>query len=139
MICTSEMYFWKDNSPPQAEKFGVFSFQNAFSVKGFESFRGPNPQNFPPAAGYSPPGGGGKTSFPPQGSGSWGGKKLLSPPPRGPDPGGVKILGFSFTPPSGGVKAPLPIAYTATPRNPSNFRNRQQEGEPHVRSRQNRS
>ena len=91
MICTSDMHFRGKISLPQADIFKEFSsdlhFGNAFSVKGFDSSRGPNPQNFPPAAGFPPQVEGEKTSFPPQGSGSWGGKNLLSPPP------GVRILG----------------------------------------------
>ena len=106
MICTSEMYFRGEISPPQAEFFFEFSsdlhFGNAFSVKGFESSRGPNPQNFPPAAGSPPPGGGGKNFFPPPGVRILGGVKICFSPPRGPDPGGVKILGFSFPPLVGG-------------------------------------
>ena len=68
MICTSEMYFRGEISPPQAENFKEFSsdlhFGNAFSVKGFESSRGPNPQNFPPAAGFPPQVEGENTSSP---------------------------------------------------------------------------
>ena len=52
------MYFREENKPAAGGNFLEFSsdlhFGNAFSVKGFESSRGPNPQNFPPAAGFSP-------------------------------------------------------------------------------------
>ena len=82
------MYFREENKPAAGGNFLEFSsdlhFGNAFSVKGFESSRDPNPQKFSPAADFSPR--------------TWGGKNFLSPP-RGPDPGGVKILGFSFPPP----------------------------------------
>ena len=68
-------------------------------MKGFESSRGLNPQNFPPAAG-----------FPPQ----VGGVKNFIPPPKGPDPGGgipppsiflgggIPPLKSHFPPPVGG-------------------------------------
>ena len=54
------MFHGVENSPPQAENFWGFQFSFMFGkailLKESESFRGQNPKNFPPAAGF-PPGG----------------------------------------------------------------------------------
>ena len=52
----NDIVFQERELPAAGGNFLGFSsdlrFWNAFSVKGFESSRGLNPQNFPPAAGF---------------------------------------------------------------------------------------
>ena len=112
VICTSELYSREENKPAAGGKFlevfKCFTLRKCIFSEGIRVFQRSKSSKFSACGGLSPPRWGGKKLYsPPQGSGSWGGNS----PPRGPDPGGVKILGFSFPPPSGGGKTPLTVQY----------------------------
>ena len=100
VICTSELYSREENKPAAGgiflEVFKCFTLRKCIFSEGIRVFKRSKSSKFSACGGLSPPPGGGVKNF--------------IPPPKGPDPGGVKILGFSFPPPLvEGEKHPCPI------------------------------
>ena len=77
VICTSELYSREENKPAAGgnflEVFKCFTLRKCIFSEGIRVFQRSKSSKFSACGGLSPP--------------RWGGKKLYSPP-KGPDPGG---------------------------------------------------
>ena len=97
--CTSEMYFWKNKLARRRRKILWFSASKIHFQLRNSSLQKSKSSKFSACGGHFPPQvEGEKTSFPPQGSGSWGGKKLLFPPQGSGSWGGKKPWIFVYPP-----------------------------------------